>query len=130
MISKRPGGLGSAAFGFFSGGLSLVASSRGRASMTRVVAFVSMHPAVMSVCGFGSGLVGCLTRKLGVLIVKLCYILEGCNEVGLTGLEIGSEDGVCCGESRNDSAIAGRSCGKVGDCLDCVLMVDSGVGGL
>ena len=38
-ISERPGGLGSAAFGFSAGGLMLVASSKGRASKTRAVAF-------------------------------------------------------------------------------------------
>ena len=36
-ISERPDGLGSAAFGVFAGGLKLVARSRGRANMTRVL---------------------------------------------------------------------------------------------
>ena len=63
--------MGISAFGVSSGGLSLVSGSRGRASMTRVVAFVSMRPVVMSVRGFGSGLVGCLATKLGILIVEL-----------------------------------------------------------
>ena len=58
----------SAAFGVFAGGLRLVASSRGRAFKTRVVAFISMSPAVMGVCGFGSRLFGCLATKLGILI--------------------------------------------------------------
>ena len=55
-------------FGVFSSGLRLVASSRGRASKTRGVAFISMVPAVMGVRGFGSGLVGFLATKLGILI--------------------------------------------------------------
>ena len=69
--------MGSAAFGVFYGGLSLVVSSRVRASKTRVVAFVSMIPVVMGVRGFGSGLVGCLVTKLGILIGELGYLLEG-----------------------------------------------------
>ena len=56
--------MGSSAFGVFADGLRLVASYRGRASTTRVVAFVSIRPAVMSVRGFGSRLVGFLTTKL------------------------------------------------------------------
>ena len=73
-ISERPGGLGSATFGFFACGLRLMASSRGRASVTRVVAFVSMPPALMSVCEFGSGLVGCLATKLRILVGYIGYI--------------------------------------------------------
>ena len=95
-ISERPGSLDSSAFGVFAGGLKLVARSRGRANMTRVVTFVSMRPAVMSVHGFGSGLVGCLATKLRILIGELGYLLEGCDELGLTGREIGSEVAVCC----------------------------------
>ena len=77
--------MGSVAFGVFAGGLRIVARSRGRVSMTRVVAFVSIHPAVMSVCGFGSGMVGFLATKLGILIRELGYLLEGFNELFLTG---------------------------------------------
>ena len=96
-ISERPGGLGGAAFGVSAGGLRLVTSSRGRASMNRVVAFVYMRPAVMSVRGFGSGLVGSLATKLGIMIGELGYLLDGCDELGLTGRELGSEGDVCCG---------------------------------
>ena len=88
--------MGSAAFGVFSAGLRLMASSRGRAFKTRVVAFISVSPAVMGVRGFGSGLVGFLTKKLVILIGELGYLLEGCDELGLTGREIGSEVAVCC----------------------------------
>ena len=66
--------MGSTAFGVFAGGLRLVTSSRGRAFKTRVVAFISMSPAVMGVCGFGSGLVGCLATKLIILIGELGYL--------------------------------------------------------
>ena len=89
--------MGSAAVGVFDGGLRLVVSSRCRASKNRVVAFICMSPAVMGVCRFVSGLVGCLATKLGILIGDLGYLLEGCNELGLTGRELGSEDAVCCG---------------------------------
>ena len=89
-----------------------------------------MSPAVMVVLGFGSGLVGYLVTKTGILIGELGYLLEGCDELGLTGREIGSEGDVCCGESRNGSTITGRSCGKVGNGLDRVMMVDGGVGSL
>ena len=115
--------MGSDAFGVFTGGLRLVASSRGRASMDRLVAFVS-------VCGFGSGLVGCLVTKLGILIGELGCLLEVCDELGLTGRDLSSEGAVCCRESRNGGAITGRICGKVGNILDRILMVDGGVGGL
>ena len=64
--------------------------------MTRVVAFVSMPPAVMSVCGFGNGLVGCLETKLRIIIVELGYLLEGCEKLGLIGCELGSEGDVFC----------------------------------
>ena len=84
----------------------------------------------MVVLGFGSGLVGYLVTKIGILIGELGYLLEGYNELGLKGREIGSEGAVCCGESRNGGAITGRSCGKVDDSLDCFLMVDGGVGSL
>ena len=89
--------MGSAAFGVFSAGLRLVASSRGREFKTRVVTFISVSPAVMGVRGFGSGLVGFLATKIGILIGELGYLLKGCNELGLTGREIGSEGFVCCG---------------------------------
>ena len=93
--------MGSSAFGVFADGLRLVASYRGRASTTRVVAFVSIRPAVISVRGFASGIefwmVGCLATKIGILIGELGYLLEGCDELGLTGREIGSEGAVCCG---------------------------------
>ena len=56
--------------------------------------------------------------------------MEGFDELGLTGFELGSEGAVCCGERHNGGAITGCSCGKVGDSLDRVLMVDGGVGGL
>ena len=108
-------------FGVFAGGLRFVARTRARASMNRVVVFVSMRPAVMFVCGFGRGLVGCLAKKLGILIEELVCLLEGCDELVVTGLEIVSEGGVCCGESRNGSAITGCSCGEVGYILDCIL---------
>ena len=88
--------MGSAASGVFAAELRLVTISRGRASKTRVVAFISMSPAVMGVCGFGSKLVGCLATKLRILIGELGYLLEGCDELGLTGREIGSEGAVCC----------------------------------
>ena len=58
----------SAAFGVFASGLRLVDSSRGRESITRVVAFVSMRPAIMSVLNLGINLVGCLATNLGILI--------------------------------------------------------------
>ena len=51
-ISEKPGGLGSVTFCVSAGGLRLLESSRSMASMTRVVAFLSMHPAVMCVRGF------------------------------------------------------------------------------
>ena len=76
-ISERRGGLGSTAFGVFSTRIRLVASSGGRAYKTRVVAFIPMSPAVVVVLGFGSGLVGGLATKLGILIVELGYLLEG-----------------------------------------------------
>ena len=69
--------MGSAAFGVFAGGISILVRSRGRAGMNRVVAFVSMRPEVMYFCGFGSGLVGCLVTKLVILIGDLGYLLEG-----------------------------------------------------
>ena len=98
-ISERPSGLGSAAFGVSAGGLRILASSRDRTSKTRVVEFVSMIPAVTSVRGFGSGiefgLVGCLAKKLGILIGELGYLLEDCDELGVTGREPGSEGAVC-----------------------------------
>ena len=87
----------SAAFGIFAAGLRLVAISRGRTFKTRVVTFISMSPAVMGVRGFGSGMGGFLATKLGILIGVLGYLLEGCNELGLTGRDIGSEGDVCCG---------------------------------
>ena len=118
------------AFGVFAGGLRLVASSRGRAFKTRVVAFISTSLAVMGVHGFGSGLVGCVATKLGIMIGELGYLLERCDELGLTGRELGGEGDVCCGESRNGSTITGHSCGKVGNGLDRVMMVDGGVGSL
>ena len=86
----------SSVFGVFAGGLRLVSSSRGRAFKTRVVAFISTSLAVMGVHGFGSGLVGCVATKLGIMIGELGYLLERCDELGLTGLEIGSEGAVCC----------------------------------
>ena len=89
--------MGSAASGVFAAELRLVAISRGRASKTRVVAFISMSPAVMGVCGFGSRLVGFLVTKLVILIGELGYLLEGCDELGFTGRELGSEGDVCCG---------------------------------
>ena len=76
-ISERPGRLVSAAFGVFYAGLRLVVSSRVRAFKTRVVAFISMIPAVMIVLGFGSGTVGCLATKLRIVIGELGYLLEG-----------------------------------------------------
>ena len=89
--------MGSAAFGIFASGLRIVVSYRGRAFKTRVVAFISMSPAVMGVCGFGSRLVGFLVTKLVILIGELGYLLEGCDELGFTGRELGSEGDVCCG---------------------------------
>ena len=73
---------------------------------------------------------GCLTTKLRILIGELGYLLEICKELGLTGHELGSEGDFCGGGSRNISAITGSNCGKVGDILDHVSMVDSDVGGL
>ena len=67
--------------------------------MTRLVAFLFMCPAVMSVRGFGSGLVGCLATKLGILIGELGYLLEVCDEIGLIRRELSSEGAFCCGES-------------------------------
>ena len=89
--------MGSAAFGVFADGLRIVSSSRGRAFKTWVVAFISVSPVVMGVHRFGSGLVGFLATKLGILIGELGYLLEGCDELGLIGREIGSEGAVCCG---------------------------------
>ena len=89
--------MGSATFGFFSAGLSLVASSRGRALKTRVVAFISMSPAIMGVRGFGSGLVGFLATKLGICIGEIAYLLEGSDELGLTCRDIVIEGDVCFG---------------------------------
>ena len=95
--------------------------------MTRVVAFVSMRPVLIYVRGFASGIefgmVGCLATKIGILIGELGYLLEGCAEIGLTSREIFSEGAVCCGESRNGGAITGRSCGKVGNSLNHVLIL-------
>ena len=48
----------------------------------------------------------------------------------MTGHDLGSDGDVCCGESRDGGEITGRSCGKFGDSLKCVLMVDGSVGGL
>ena len=115
--------MGSDAFGVFTGGLRLVASSRGRESMDRLVAFVS-------VCGFGSGLVGCLVTKLGILIGELGCLLEVCDELGLPGRDLSSEGAVCCRESHNVGVITGRSCDKVGDSLNRVLIADGGISGL
>ena len=67
--------MGSAAFDAFAAGIRIVASSRGRASITGVVAFIPMNPAVVVVLGFGSGLVGGLETKLGILIGDLGYLL-------------------------------------------------------
>ena len=55
----------------------LVASSRGGASKTRVVAFIPMIPEVVVVLGFRSGMVGGFSTKLGILIGELGYLLEG-----------------------------------------------------
>ena len=84
----------------------------------------------MGVRGFGSGLVVCLATKLRILIGELGYLLEVCDELGLTICELGREGAVCCGEIRNGGTITGSSYGEVGDSLDHVLMVDGGVGGL
>ena len=67
----------SSAFGVFAAGLRLVASSRGRASKTRMVALIPMNPEVVVVLGFGGGLVGGLATKLGILIGDLGYLMEG-----------------------------------------------------
>ena len=77
-----------------------MASPRGRASLTRVVACLSMRPALMFLCGFERGMVGCLATKLGIIIGDLGYLLEVCVDLGVTGRELGSEDAVCCRDIR------------------------------
>ena len=89
--------MGSDSFSVFAAGLRLVVSSIVRTFKTRGVTFIFMSPAVMGVCGFGSGLVGFLATNLGIWIGELGYLLEGCDELGLTGRELGIEGAVCCG---------------------------------
>ena len=52
---------------------------------------------MMGVCGFESAMVGFLATKLGIFIGELGYLLEGCDDIGLTGRELSNEGAICCG---------------------------------
>ena len=71
-----------------------------------------------------------MATELGFLGGELGDLLQSYNKLGLTGRELGSEGAVGGGESRHRGTITGRVSGKVGDCVDRVLLVDGGVGSL
>ena len=112
-----------------------MATCRGRAPESRVVAFETMRPTIVRVGGFDGGTktrlgISLVATELGVLGGELGDILQSYNKLGLTGRELGSEGAVGGGEIHHRGTITGRGSGEVGDCVDRVLLVDGGVGSL
>ena len=71
-----------------------------------------------------------MATELRVLGGELGDSLQSYNKLDLTGRELGSEGAVGGGEIRHRCTITGRGSCEVGDCVDCVLLVDGGVGSL